>query len=349
MKTILDYIREGRNYIITLVVFLLVILIGIFYVGSPVGGDTQAVLVIVPKGATASSVASILKKNDLIHSAMAFTVIARATGEAGNIKPGAYSLTRQMSTRQMLYKMVEGDVAAIWVTIPEGFTVRQIAERLAGKNLVDKDEFLAAANRCEEFSQIVPVAGECLEGYLYPDSYLVPVNAEPQQIISQMLSTFKSKVADPYAADIARYASDNTPQAKAEAMHKIVTIASMIEREAQVAKDRPLISAVIWNRLRIGMNLDIDATVLYALGEHKNRVLYRDLEVDSPYNTYKNPGLPPGPIANPGIESIKAALHPAKVDYLYYVARPDGSHVFSRTYSEHSARNAAIKRMKDRR
>jgi UPF0755 protein len=249
-----------------------------------------------------------------------------------------------MSLNGMLEALVRGDVAAVWVTVPEGYTIEQIADKLAEKDLVDKQEFVMLASvDAKGFDKILNIPASGMEGYLFPDTYIVPLKTDARETISDMLKTFKTKVAAPFSSEITKIAGADTPDAKAEALHRILTVASMIEREAKVPKDRPLVSAVIWNRLRRGMKLEIDATVQYALGRHRSRLFYRDLAVDSPYNTYQHPGLPPGPIANPGIASIKAALFPKKVNYLYYVARRDGSHVFSTTLAEHVAAKQRIK------
>jgi UPF0755 protein len=336
-----SYIREGRNYILLLLGLLGATFWLLTYAGSPMGGDDTPILIVVPKGATAADVGKKLKAAGLIRSVYGFTFVARATSEANNIKPGAYRFTKDMSLRHMLNTMVNGDVSAVWVTIPEGFTIHQIAARLADKGVLNTQQFLSLVNTgAAEFRDVLNIPSEGLEGYLFPDTYLFPLDAEPRETIEQMLKNLRSRVVEPFSSEIAKAAGSNSPAARAEELHRVLTVASMIEREARVPSDRPLISAVIWNRLQRGMKLDIDATVLYALGEHRRRLYYRDLAVESPYNTYLHAGLPPGPISCPGVESIKAALHPAKVDYLYYVARPDGSHAFSRTLDEHNnARN----------
>jgi len=310
----------------------------VYYVSAPVGGSKTPVMVAVPNGASAGTVAERIKKAGLIRSAMGFTVLARTCNYAHKIKPGAYRFDRTMSVKRMLDTMVKGDVAGVWVTIPEGFTIREIAKRLGEKQLVNESEFLAIATSCaRDFKDIVNVPTPGLEGYLFPDTYLISFDAGPREIITQMLKNFREKVAGPMSGEIEKIAGGPDDESKSEALNRVLIVASLIEREAKIPKDRALISAVIWNRLRIGMKLDIDATVQYALGEHRNRLYYKDLAIESPYNTYINPGLPPGPIANPGIASIKAALYPESVDYLYYVARPDGSHIFSKTLAEHNA------------
>lgn len=292
----------------------------------PVGGNSKKV-VRIPSGTSASEVGGILKADGIIRSAFGFRLLARVTGKGTNLKPGAYELSPAMSPLAVINKIAKGDVCAKWVTVPEGFTILQIAERLGAEGLVESDAFLnRATQNGASYRTSFPHPADNLEGYLFPDTYLIPTGESADEIIQDMLNCFERRVAKPLADDLAK--SDMS-------LHQIITLASLIEREARVPKDRPLISAVLRNRLREGMRLQVDATVLYALGRHKDRVLYKDLAVDSPYNTYKNPGLPPGPIANPGLASIKAALYPAQADYLYYVARHDGSHIFSRTFAEH--------------
>lgn len=310
------------------------------WIGSPVGGDKSSVLVVVRKGSGANDVAVSLTEKGLVRFPQAFILISRARGEAGKIKPGAYRFDRSMSVGDMLDDLVAGKVASVWVTIPEGYTIRDIAELLDDKKLADGDEFLRIASfNAQDFKEILDVPAPGLEGYLFPSTYLVPLEGESREIIAGMLRAFKAQVYDQLSKDIAQASGDGSPESIRMTLHRIVTVASMIEREAQVAEERPLISAVIRNRMKIGMKLDIDATVRYATGKYRTRLYYSDLEVDSPYNTYRRPGLPPGPIANPGLDSVKAALHPANVEYLYYVAREDGSgwHVFSRTFEEHKA------------
>ncbi len=339
----MEYVREGRNYIITLIIILVISALWLDYISSPPGGDDTPVMFVIPKGATAAAVGTKLETAGLIRSEFIFRLLARTVRESQETKPGAYKLNRTMTMRQMLDIMGKGLISASWVTVPEGFTIRQIADKLDEKRLMAKGRFMAIANQDSyEFRNIVHIPAQSLEGYLFPDTYLVPIDADPKETVSEMLENFNKRVAKPLSLEFDKYVNGAGPVAKSEAMYRIITVASMIEREAKAPKDRSLISAVIWNRLRRGMKLEIDATVLYALGEHRTRLYKRDLAVDSPYNTYKYAGLPLGPIANPGLESIKAALHPARVSYLYYVARPDGSHIFSNTLEQHNAAKARI-------
>jgi UPF0755 protein len=340
LKSILSYIREGRKYIITLLILLVVSYAAMAWLIFPTGTDKTPIIVLVQKGDGAFAVGRTLKTNGLVHSPLGFAFVARITGKASGIHPGAYRFNRAMPVPTLLNMLFKGDVAADWVTVPEGFTAKQIAERLSARKLVDKNSFLSMVNTgAAAFSNTVNVPSGSLEGYLFPDTYHIMVNSSPREIIEQMLKDFQRNVVKKTGVKI-----DGVDEAaKAKNLYRAIIIASMIESEARIPKDRPLISAVIQNRLQKGMKLDIDATIEYALGRHKQKITYADLQVDSPYNTYKNPGLPAGPICSPGIESIKAALHPANVDYLYYVAKPDGSHVFSHTLAEHNAAKQRIR------
>ena len=301
----------------------------------PLGGNAT-VYVMVPTGSSASSVSRLLAERGAIRSSFGFRLLARVTGKTSQLKPGAYEFSVPMTPMQVLDRIAKGEVSARWVTFPEGFTVRQIADRLAADGLANKEKFLELAlYQGSSFRTSFDHPGNSLEGFLFPDTYLIPSRAPEDVIIRDMLKCFERKVAVPYSTDIAR---------SGWTLRDIVTLASLIEREARAPKDRPLISSVLRNRLGKGMRLECDATVLYALGEHKDRVLYRDLEIDSPYNTYLNAGLPPGPIASPGLSCIDAALHPARSDCLFYVARPDGSHIFTRTLEEHNRARQAVRR-----
>ncbi|MCL6518589.1 MAG: endolytic transglycosylase MltG [Armatimonadetes bacterium] len=295
-------------------------------VWTPAGRDRK-VMVLIPNGYSTKKIARLLAKSGVIRSSSGFILLALWQHKSESLKPGAYELSPAMTPSKILRKIAAGDVSAKWVTFPEGFTTSQIAERLHAEGLVNMDRFYSLARtRGSDFTTSFPHPGDDLEGYLFPDTYLISIGSSEESIIQEMLDNFGKRIAD-LMPEIAT---------SGMSLHEIVILASLIEREARISKDRPLISAVLRNRLSKGMHLECDATILYALGRHKSRLFYRDLGIDSPYNTYRYPGLPPGPIANPGLASIKAALHPANVDYLYYVAKRDGSHIFSRTLDEHN-------------
>jgi UPF0755 protein len=315
---------------------------GVFWYGghllTPVGRSGEKVLVDIPLGSSARSIGKVLKEKGLIRSELAFVGFARLYGASTEMKAGEYEIPNNLGLIQMIDKLVAGDAVQHWVVIPEGKTVRQIAVLLENNRLGRSGAFLTAAGRRpQRYGMELPVPRASVEGYLMPDSYKFPRNVTERDMIRAMLRNWNEKVYRPHRE---LFAADEL------GADKIVIIASMIEREARVPEDRPLISAVIRNRLKRKMPLQIDATVLYALGSHKPVVTFEDLKVDHPYNTYRNPGLPPGPICNPGVAAVEAALKPASEDYLYYVARPDGSHIFTRSYQEHQAAIQQVRQMR---
>ncbi len=295
---------------------------------APVGPGREQVTQI-PADTGPDGIARLLREKGLIRNELAFRIAVRHWGLAGKLKAGYYRLSPSMSAEEIARTIAEGRTAKARVTIPEGFTVAQIAERLEREGLCTAKEFLGAATPAAVSRRGFGLEGDSLEGYLFPDTYIVEFGTKPADIVGQMVANWARQVALGLEGDLKSRSSEGWTRSQ------IMIIASMIEREAEVEKDRPLIASVIYNRLRKGMRLQIDATVIYALGEHRSRLTYRDLKVDSPFNTYRYPGLPPHPICNPGLPSLRAALHPAQTDYLFYVARGDGSHIFTRTYDDH--------------
>lgn len=301
---------------------------------SPVASRENAreVVVTVPTQASAGQVAKILKESGLVRSPHVFRLYARWRGLDGRLKAGEYSLSNGLSTPEVLRELVEGKLAVQSFTVPEGFTTAQVADLLAAKGLVDRGEFLRAV-ASEKFSypflRGLPEGERRLEGYLFPDTYQVTRGSSESSIIDLMLRRFEKESRDmDYQAQVDKAGLT---------LHQAVTIASMVEREARVDEERPVIAGVIRNRLERSIPLQIDATVQYALGANKPKIYYKDLEVDSPYNTYKVNGLPPGPIAMPGRASLLAAVNPVRTGYLYYVAKPDGTHAFATNLADHNA------------
>ena len=339
-----------KSYIVGLLAILVVCVWALVLGSRPVSSDRSPVRVAVTGGSSATEIAQILSDRGLIRSPFVFVFTCRISGFSGKLKPGVYEFSRAMNVPLIIGNLVRGESLESWITVPEGFTARQIADVLEERQLVSPEAFLRLAlTQGYGFPRYSFIYGHNLEGYLFPDTYLIARGTEPRGIIEKMLDAFDRKVVGVYRADIEGAIQRRFglgPQAFVEGLHKILTVASLVEREAKIAKDRPLIAAVIYNRLKKDMRLEVDATVSYAPGdsrENKERVWYDDLKSDSPYNTYRSSGLPPGPICNPGLAAIKAALNPARADYLYYVARPDGSHVFSRTLEEHNLAKSAIR------
>ena len=276
---------------------------------------SSSLKVVIPKGSSFTDIATLLQERGVIANALAFRVLARVRRQDDQVKAGAYAFAPHASEAEILDQLVSGGAQiATWVTIPEGFTARQIAQRLQDQGVGRADAFERAFRGHE--------------GFLFPSTYLVPLAATPDQV-TRMLTDQFARELPPDAAQRARALKVSVPQA--------VTVASLIEREAKIEPDRPLIAGVIYNRLRLGIPLQVDATIEYALPEHKTELSFRDLQVNSPYNTYQHAGLPTTPISNPGLPSLEAALHPAKTDALYYVYCGNGHHVFAKTLAEHQA------------
>lgn len=337
-----------KVYIGLLVGALVVMALALVIGSGPVSRDSSPVRVTITQGASARTVARTLNESKLIRSPMLFLLACKMSGSSEKLKPGVYELNQTMGASAIIEQLVAGRTVESWVTIPEGKTLREIADILEGKQLVDADTFLGfATSQGEIFSEYSFTYDDNLEGYLFPDTYLVERGTTPERVIEMMLANFQRKVLDANRSEIARVCAGRLRASGMNAgLRKILIVASLIEREARIPADRPKISAVIWNRLAKGMRLEIDATVTYQLGvsrANKARVYYSDLENDSPYNTYRHGGLPPAPICNPGLASIRAALEPAASDVLFYVARRDGSHVFTRTLEEHNAAKQAIR------
>jgi UPF0755 protein len=304
--------------------FLLDIFIVLFFPPTFQGEQKR---VLIPKGSTFREVVQTLDEEGLLRSPTAFYLMARALGVAGNVQAGEYELSTAMTPAVILHKLVSGDVVKYRVTIPEGYTVRQIAVRLEERGIIkNREEFIAEAFS-SDFNTILGITGESVEGYLFPDTYLFSKGIAPQEVIKSMVGKFKRV----YTPDFSQRAAELGMTDR-----EVVTLASIIEKETGLPEERPLISAVFHNRLKRGIPLCSDPTVIYGIANFDGNLRKRDLEKRTPYNTYLIQGLPPGPIANPGRASIEAALYPAPVKYLYFVSRNDGSHHFSTTLREHS-------------
>jgi UPF0755 protein len=291
-------------------------------------GGTELV-VVIRRGTTTSEIGRRLQEAGIVRSGSHFTLAARFRGVAHSLREGEYRLSPSMPLLRIVDVLARGEVVLHPVTIPEGFTAEQVVRALARVGLGDAARLrtLVRAGAGQfEYDFLKSVPGGSLEGYLFPDTYLLPRFLDERDVVRRFLVEFDRII-------VPRWREAGMPRP----LHEIVTVASMVEREAQVPGDRELIAGVIYNRLARGWRLEVDATVLYALGEHKAVVTYEDLKVNSRYNTYLHAGLPPGPIANPGLGAISAALRPARTDFFFYVARPDGSHAFSRTLAEHLA------------
>lgn len=309
------------------------------YYHTPASHDAPPQHVMIPPGASLRQIASLLQERGIIRHRGMFVGYVAFWRPGAPLQAGEYALQATMSPVQIVDLLRSGKVVQHALTIPEGATVREIAGLVATKGLGDPQRFLEAAHD-QEFITSLGLRQASLEGYLFPETYHVPRGMRERDLLALMVRTFRNH----YEAELVARA-----QHLGLNQHEVLTLASLVEKEAQVADERALIAAVYWNRLRRGMRLQCDPTVIYALGERFDGNLRKaDLEVDSPYNTYRYAGLPPGPIANPGRRAIEAVVTPAAVDYLYFVAtRQDGKHHFSRTLAEHNQAVAKYQRRTD--
>lgn len=282
--------------------------------------------VIIPRGASFSQATDSLAKAKLVGWPKMFRLYGRVTGGDRNIKPGTYLLKHGTPWRDIISALNGGRGLVNTITIPEGYTVSQITPLLARTLNVPADSVQAAMKDTALLARL-DIPNPTLEGYLFPDTYAFPVGTTARQAVREMVYDFER-----------RWNSDWDAKASGLEINRndLVTMASIVEREARVPEERPVIAAVYYNRLRKGMLLQADPTIQYALGHHVGRVLYKDLAVQSPYNTYIHKGLPPGPVASPGVASLNAAANPANIPYLYFVASPDGHHEFRMTLDEHT-------------
>lgn len=303
----------------------------IFYAEDSIGpvnpAAPETVQMTIAQGTGVSQIAKKLERAGLIRNAFYFKALTRLHGLESKLKAGYYEFNTGMSAETVLKKIAAGDVATHKLTIPEGLTVREMAPLVEARTGIPAQQFLQAAREYRpdflpEYEGEYPV-----EGFLFPETYQLPYNATAEDLIATMVNEFKQKVGIDGA----------TVRGRNLNIRELITIASCIEEEAKRDEDRAQISGVIYNRLDKNMQLQLCSSVLYVLNTKKDRLSFADTKLDSPYNTYQHRGLPPGPISNPGWKSIEAALHPADVEYLFYLATPDGTTYYARTYAEHLA------------
>jgi UPF0755 protein len=303
----------------------------------PTATPGESIIITIQEGESAQEVGDNLEDEGVISSGLLFRVLVALQGYEDKLVAGDYEFERGAPTLEVVERIRHGQTAPLVVTIREGLRAEEIAELMEDKKVVSAEDFLEAIKIWYEFSFLYtkPYWAN-LEGYLFPDTYFFNRNMTAEEVVQQILENFDQRLD----SELRQEAS-----VAGMSVHTVLTLASIVEREAQVAEERPIIAAVFLKRLRRGMPLEADPTVQYALGSDpasvarygywKEDLTQADLEVDSPYNTYRNTGLPRGPICNPGLDSIEAVVRPAQTDYLYFVARADGSHVFAETLEEH--------------
>jgi peptidoglycan lytic transglycosylase G len=293
-------------------------------------GSAQAVRVILPPGASFSVVTDSLTAHGVIAHPRWFKLMARIRGVDRSVHSGVYEFPAGVSAWTVLSMLERGKKAALRFTVPEGLTLMDVAELAAGRLGIPSDSFLAAARDGKAATTLLGFPAASFEGFLRPETYVLPADVNATELVRIMAEGFKSAWKPEW---------DRRLDSLKMTRLSLVTLASIVEGEARADDERETIAGVYRNRLRIGMALQADPTVQYAIqlqrGRRKTRLFQKDYRFPSPYNTYLHPGLPPGPVNSPSRRSLEASLYPAQVQYLYFVARPDGRHVFSRTYSEH--------------
>ena len=306
---------------------------------SPNAGQTATI--VVSKGDNARTIGDELEKAGVIRSGTWFRMLAEIEGVQNDLAAGSYVFQQDSDTQAVLDRIKVGILQPqVLVTIPEGLRIEQIADLLGRSGVGDTQALLAAMQSGSYSGDLLndKPAGSTLEGFVFPDTYYFPLKAKPQDVVNEMLAALNDRF-DPSLRAAA--------QAEGLTDYQVLTLASIVEREAQVPEERPIIASVFLNRLKAGMPLQADPTVQYALAQNPDSVTQfgwwkqdlteDDLRVDSPYNTYTHTGLPPGPICNPGRAAIDAVVHPAQTSYLYFVAKGDGTHAFASTLAEHNA------------
>jgi UPF0755 protein len=293
------------------------------------GYDEAELFVEIPQGAGSIAIGKRLADAGVVRDANSFRIALWVTGEGRRLQAGEYRFDHPVSAREVADKIARGDVYVRPITFPEGLTARQMAALYESKGFGPAKDFLTATKNATLVSAVDPDAKD-LEGYLFPDTYKLPRHVTADQLVARMVASFM-KALTPDLIDKA--------DARGLTIRQLVTLASIVEKETANPEERPRVAAVYANRLRIGMALQCDPTVIYALervGRYDGNLTREGLQFDSPYNTYRYPGLPPGPIASPGRASIAAAADPANVPYLYFVSKNDGTHAFATTLDEHN-------------
>lgn len=339
------WVLLGAAAIVLLVAFG--IIGGFFLLSQPTGKPGEDVVIEIVGGSGTAAIAEALAQEDVIGNALVFRVLSRLDGADGTYKAGLYRFAQNTDYREVMKSLQRGPLQKyVTVTIPEGLTVRQTAELLAKHTAISADEFETLARSgapeyADQYSFLEDAYADSLEGYLFPDTYRIDEFAQAQDVISMMLSRF-DEVWQSIKVSSQRY--------KKYSVGELVTIASLVEREARIAKERPLVASVIDNRLKVGMKLQFCSSVQFLLPGEEDRTKIRltneDISIKSPYNTYLNKGLPPGPIANPGKAALQAAAKPANTDYIYFVLTgKDGSQTFASTAQEFEAAKALSKKV----
>jgi UPF0755 protein len=298
------------------------------YGNTPASSSQEEQVVDIKPGMNLRQVSNFLAEKKLLDEPSAFVLYTYLQGKQNRIQAGEYRFSPSVPPWKILESLTNGTAVLYTVTIPEGYRITEIAELFEKKGLADKEAFIAETRNQELLDALQISSGGSLEGYLYPDTYKFSKAVGAKKIVKTLVDNFKVRVQKPELMQQAKTGNLT--------FHEIVTLASLIEKETGLGTERKLISSVFHNRLVKKMRLQTDPTVIYAISNFDGNIRKKDLSIDSPYNTYKHFGLPPGPIASPGLDSIRAAMEPDSSDFLYFVSRKDGSHQFSTNYKDHT-------------
>ncbi len=297
------------------------------FVRTPLDNKNTLMVVEIPRGSSFSKISEILYEAGLVRHRIAFHLFAKLKDAPRRIRAGEYELTSSMSPAIILDKLVRGEIKGYRVAVPEGFGMRQIAAALSSQKLANEKEFIRLCTD-RNFLSSLRITAKTAEGYLFPETYVLTRTMNEEEIISLMVEQFWKRITP----EMLRRAEEI-----GFTLDQILIVASMIEKEAKIKEEKPVIAAVFYNRLRNSMRLQSDPTAVYGLPGFSGMITGEHVRKSTPYNTYQIDGLPPGPIASPGLDSILAALYPAQVDYLYFVSKNDGSHQFSTNLARHNA------------
>lgn len=327
---------KSKKIIVAISIILLVIIFMATFVITQIGpynkNNKEDIVIDIPSGSTLNQIADILKENNLIKNKTLFKLYVRVSDNSSKLKSGKYLFNQAYSNEEIIKDLSQGKIynEGIKITIPEGSTSMEIIDLLTKNKLGDEKTYTKLVNNPKEFYDKFEFLKDkeitSLEGFLYPSTYYFKEDESEKEILSHMIEVFNSK----YSETLRKKQKEEK-----KSLYDVIKLASIVEKEAVLDEDRPIIANVFYNRIDIGMPLQSDATIQYIFKERKKSITYDDLKIKSPYNSYINKGLPPTPIANPGIKSIEAILYPANTEYLYFVATIDGGNNYSKTYEEH--------------
>lgn len=343
----MNFRKINLKVISIITIIILGLIAGYIYIqiGPYDKNSKKEIIVKIPNGSTLTDVSNILKENKVIKNKVLFKAVSKFKPNEHGVKAGKYLLRQSYSNSKVLDILFSGKTYndGIKVTIPEGSTYKEVIKYLTSKGIGNKEVYEKLINNPKEFYSEFKFLDEkditSLEGFLYPDTYHFDKNVTEKEVLSTMLKRFEKMYTDKFKRE---------QKERGLTLQQVVNLASIIEKEAVLDEDRPMIASVFYNRLDVDMPLQSDATIQYIFDERKDRVMYKDLKIKSPYNSYINKGLPPTPISNPGVKSIEAVLNPANSDYLYFVATIDGKNNYSKTYEEHLKHVESYKKDRDK-